>query len=79
MVVGGCLYPLLQRARKDQWCRFMGTSPHDFSDALKGLFIPYSLTNSLTPSRTTSGELAAHLGAVAADNGSRSPGQPLSA
>ncbi|KAK9801360.1 hypothetical protein WJX73_010869 [Symbiochloris irregularis] len=84
MIVGGCLYPLLQRARKDQWCRFMGTSPHDFSDALKGLFIPYSLVNSLTPSRTTSGELPAHLGlagenGVQSAHGSPSAGQPSSA
>ena len=60
IVVGAGLYPLLQTARKEQWCRFMGTSPHDFSDALKGLCIPYS---NLT-SRANSGELAAALHAT---------------
>ena len=79
IVLGAVLYPLLQRARRDGWCDFMGTSPHDFSDALKGKFMPYSGA----PSRTTSGEIApltaAERGMINQMNGNGSPDRPSTA
>ena len=65
IVVGSVLYPLLQHCRRNAWCSFMGTSPHDFSDALKGMFVPYSGA----PSRTTSGDLAALIASAPTSNG----------
>ena len=80
ILLGAVTYPLLQKARKSGWCHFLGTSPHDFSDSLKGKFVPYSGA----PSRANSGEIA-HLTATA-ENGlsnggivaSGSPDRPAS-
>lgn len=79
ILLGAVLYPLLQMARENQWCEFLGTSPYDFSDALKGMFLPYSGA----PSRTTSGEIAAILNehGMLVENGltSGSPDRPSTA
>lgn len=53
ILLGSILYPLLQHAREQQWCTFLGTSPHDFSDALRGKFVAYSAA----PSRANSGDV----------------------
>jgi hypothetical protein len=36
VVIGFLLYPLLQKAREYEWCRFVGPSPHQYKVALRG-------------------------------------------
>ncbi len=36
VLIGFVLYPLLQKARDAQWCRFVGPSPHEYKVALRG-------------------------------------------
>lgn len=42
-------YPLLQLARERQWCKFVGSSPHEFKSQLRG---------QLTSARTSYNSLA---------------------
>ncbi|CAK0783918.1 hypothetical protein CVIRNUC_007118 [Coccomyxa viridis] len=36
IVIGALLYPLLMMARERKWCRFVGISPHEYKETLRG-------------------------------------------
>lgn len=36
IIIGALLYPLLMMARERKWCRFVGISPHEYKEALRG-------------------------------------------
>ena len=36
IVLSAASYPLLQLAREREWCRFVGSSPHEFKSQLRG-------------------------------------------
>ena len=48
-------YPLLQLARERQWCKFVGSSPHEFKSQLRGqLTSARTSFNSLTSAHDAS-------------------------
>ena len=36
MLVSSLSYPLLQMARERKWCKFVGSSPHEYKSVLRG-------------------------------------------